>query len=154
MDLLVNNLFLKKMGVLRIIAILAISILAACRIELQQPLADRIAQAAHHQSEVNLNQIVASEWSRMFILGPYTSEDLVINEVGESWPGFRSSGIERRDDICVLVFVKDSKIVDSVVMERKRIDFSVAVRKGGYARAESRFAIAGGKALPSSQLPK
>jgi hypothetical protein len=138
----------------RIILTLAIAVLAACELTYEGSLADRIAQAARGQSEIDLTQIVRSEWTRMLIFSPYTSEDLAVSEVGESWPGFQSSGIERRDDICLLVFVNRSKVVDSATIKRSVVDFSSAAKKGGYPRADSRFVIADGKALPMPQLSK
>jgi hypothetical protein len=64
------------------------------------------------------------EWEELHIFRPYEADSAVDRRLGFSSPVPRSVGLERRDDIALLVFVKSGQVVAYVAQPRKPGDFT------------------------------
>ncbi len=111
---------------------------------LQERLATAI-QDAPAGTEIDLSGLArgagADDWDRLHIIGPYAHDDEIEAELGFAWPEARYTGIEGRDDVTLLVFVRGREVVRYVIMPRHAGDFSRADQSGGYSSEETAFTI-------------
>lgn len=115
---------------------------ASCASKPDQDLADRISSAAQtgDVSVVNVPVAAPFAWDRLFVFPPYASSAAVAKELGSPWSG--SGRIEKRDDIVLLVFVDQGRVVRFVEQPRGGGDLSDCHRLGGFARNEAVFRCA------------
>jgi hypothetical protein len=130
-------------GVLEIVTGVVIS-MASCASSPDQDLAGRISAAAQASDVgvVNVPAVAPFAWDRFFVFPPYATSSTVAKELGSSWSG--SARIEMRDDIALLVFVDQGRVVRFVEQPRRSGDFSECHRPGGFARSEAVFRCAKG----------
>ena len=93
-----------------LLAGLAGALAAACRpggdAEMARSLADA-ARAVAPGQVLSLDQAVPIAWDRVMLVGPYTPPAAVRAAAGEDLPAdVERSGIDRRDDINLLVFLR------------------------------------------------
>jgi hypothetical protein len=73
---------------------------------------------------LNMMEIISSDWDRMYVFGPYTPESKIQEVLGfELKENFR---IDERDDINLLVFVKDNNVIQLIYFPRSFGDFTSA----------------------------
>lgn len=73
---------------------------------------------------LDLSQLVRREWDRLCIVTPYSTPDRAQQITGATWSGFDRSGIQHRDDVYLLAFIRDMRVIHSALVSR-RLDFSV-----------------------------
>jgi hypothetical protein len=111
----------------------------ACTSTRDQEVSRRISAAAEASdvSVVNVPELATFAWDRLIIFPPYTSSSQIEKELGFSWS--ESDWIEKRDDVALLVFVDQGRVVRFVDHPRGRGDFSKCHRTGGFGRTEAVF---------------
>ncbi|WP_217587275.1 hypothetical protein [Lentibacillus saliphilus] len=67
------------------------------------------------EDTIDLGSMIDFEWDEAFLFTPYTPKSTIKNEVGLKDP----SGISYRDDIQLLVFVKDETPIEYVEIARE-----------------------------------
>jgi hypothetical protein len=99
----------------------------------------RISVAAETSdvSMVNVSEVAAFAWDRLFVFPPYTSSAQVEKELGFRWS--ESARIESSDSFVLLVFVDRGRVVRFIEQPRSSGDFSPCHRAGGFSRAEAVF---------------
>jgi hypothetical protein len=90
---------------------------------------------------LDMQQVIREEWDRLHVYAPYTMPAKVERDLGFSWPTARAVRIKERDDITLLVFVRDGQVVTYVAHPRHLGDFSGAGRSGGYSKEEAVFEV-------------
>ncbi|WP_078554078.1 hypothetical protein [Bacillus alkalicellulosilyticus] len=106
--------------------VLALLIFSGCGVienkTLQQQVNEKIADK--ETEEIILSQITDFSWDEAFIFAPYTSEDYMKKRIGSDYKD--KTNISYRDDINILVFVHDGKVVQYAEIERTNGDFLVS----------------------------
>jgi hypothetical protein len=74
------------------------------------------------QNEIDINALTDFTWEKAYIFTPYTTADYMKERLGFNWKN--SVGIDYRDDINLIVFVKDKKVVKYMKLPRKYGDFN------------------------------
>jgi hypothetical protein len=78
--------------------------------------------------QVKLSRITRFGWDRMFVFPPYTPTSEISKILGASVPDvIEKIGIERREDINLLVFLDGSKIVEVSPVSRSAVDIFVGL---------------------------
>lgn len=106
--------------------------------------------AAAKGDQLDLAAAVPAEWDRVYVFGPYTTDEKISYELGALWPGKPS--MESRDDVTLLVFRSGDKLAGIAEVPRGGIDLSPLAKPGGHARSESTFSI--DKASRAARLPQ
>ena len=85
----------------------------------------QIVQKIHSSknSSLLLRSLINIKWDKLYIIGPYTYDGMLNNDLRPYKDKIKSTGIDTREDITVLYFLKDSKLVAEASVERN-IDFS------------------------------
>lgn len=74
-------------------------------------------------SVLDLETITDFDWENVLILGPYSNPEMVERNLGIDLSSIMHSGIESRDDINQIVFLKKNAIVRMVEYPRYPSDF-------------------------------
>lgn len=74
------------------------------------------------QNEVDLNALTDFSWEEAYIFQPYTTPEYMTEKLGFKWNN--TIGMGYRDDINLIVFVKDKKVVKYIELPRKYGDFA------------------------------
>ncbi len=90
---------------------------------------------------IDINSLSRFQWDKLHIFTPYMSYEDIKAELGFDWPYAKMTGIEWDDGICLLVFVKDTKVVKYLVYPRHVGDFLTIGKKGGYSPEEAVFEV-------------
>ena len=69
------------------------------------------------QNEVDVNALTDFSWEKAYVFTPYTTSEYITEKWGFNWKN--STGIDYRDDINLIVFVKDKKEVKYIELSRK-----------------------------------
>jgi hypothetical protein len=77
---------------------------------------------------IELKDFIDVKWDRFYVCEPYTYIDHLDQHLMPYKDLIMDSGISTRDDICVLVFLDDKKMVARAVINRGDIDFAGACR--------------------------
>ena len=80
------------------------------------------------------------DWERMYVFGCYAPQKDVERVLGFAWPDYRKSSIGSSDAVCLVVCVKDRRVVDWYEQSR-RVEIGDLVNDQGYARSEATFNI-------------
>ena len=73
------------------------------------------------QNKVDINALTDFSWEKAYIFTPYTPKEHMTEKLGFNWKN--SIGIDYRDDINLIVFVKDKTVVKYIELPRKYGDF-------------------------------
>lgn len=87
---------------------------------------------------VNLDKVLPVAWDKVCILGPYSTSKHAQETLGFAWPVEQQSIVSTSDHIALLLFVKDSKIVELVEHPRRDGDFANLSRQC-FAREQATF---------------
>lgn len=79
---------------------------------------------ASGRSFVNLAEVLPSPWEKVCIIGPYSDKKSVAVTVGFDWPDLSQSSIETNNEIGLLLFLKDGKVVEWMEHPRRDGDFT------------------------------
>lgn len=94
-------------------------------------------------SDVDLSVIMTFTWDKLFIFGPYTSPKKIDTILGRFWLGSRFTDIEGSDQIALLMFTKNGRVIQYLKFPRNQGDFSMSANETGYTFEESRFTVDG-----------
>jgi len=75
------------------------------------------------RKSINVKNITSFAWDKAFLFGPYTSQEKINKQLGVTFKD--PSDIRKRDDIFLLVFLKDGKIVQYSEIKRQSCDFYI-----------------------------
>lgn len=95
------------------------------------------------ESVVNFHQLTNFDWDELLIISPYGLVDSLAKE-GIEADCINQTNIAQRDDICVLAFLKNKKLVNHIVYPRWPGDFSEIKGENGYkrfSRKNTRFLV-------------
>ncbi|RKD25916.1 hypothetical protein BEP19_03020 [Ammoniphilus oxalaticus] len=109
--------------------------------KLQGQLSKAIKEAQSNQDSIEFKEIADFPWDRMFIFPPYTPVETINEELGVSWSKVGSTGIQNRDDINLIVFVKDNKVVRYLEYPRGQGDFADIKKTGGFEPEAAVFQV-------------
>ena len=74
-------------------------------------------------SKININPFVDFEWDKAFLISPYTSQEEKEKKIGVSFND--PSNIYSRDDIYLLIFLHNEKIVQYAEINRQQSNISL-----------------------------
>ena len=75
------------------------------------------------KSEIKIETLTTFEWDKVFLFSPYSTQSDIEKQLGTDFKN--SSNIETRDDIYLLVFLNDDKVVEYAEIQRHGSDFSI-----------------------------
>jgi hypothetical protein len=97
---------------------------------------------------VKVRSLTNFQWDKMYVFTPYTPIAEINRTLGFEWEDAASTGIDRRDDINLIVFVNNGKVVTLIAHSRIHGEFSVGGQKNGFTPESASFEIA---EVPQSQ---
>jgi hypothetical protein len=106
-------------------------------------LRDRLVEALAKGEPVELRSVTPFAWDRVHVIPPYTQPNDIREATALEQTGAGRFGIEKRDDICLLVFVKGGKLVEAVDVPRDRADFAKLREQKGLTPAQAVFVLRG-----------
>ncbi|WP_036688762.1 hypothetical protein [Paucisalibacillus globulus] len=74
-------------------------------------------------NDISLNQMTSFDWEKAFLFTPYSTQKEIEKQLGVNFND--PSNINMRDDIYLLVFMNDDKVVQYVEVERHGADFTI-----------------------------
>lgn len=92
-------------------------------------------------ASVRLADLTTFAWEKIYIFSPYTSLEKIHQFLGFKWSVARSTGIDYRDDINLLVFVENGKVVHFIEYPRTRADFKPLENSQGLTPERAKFEI-------------
>ncbi len=72
---------------------------------------------------IDLRHVVASDWDRFCVIGPYATDKSIEERLGFHWDGLSKSTIGGNDSINLLVFIKSNSVVAFTEHPRGKGDF-------------------------------
>lgn len=108
----------------------------------------RLAGAIGRGAPVDIRTVTDFDWDRLFVFAPYTPVAEMRRCLGFEWPEAGQSGIERRDDIALLVFVRGGRVVRALEFPRRSGDFSGVPGKEGLSPQQAVFEVRRGTSGP------
>lgn len=79
------------------------------------------------KNEISVNSLTDFDWEKAFLFTPYFPETDMKEMLGTEF--FNLSCIDYRDDIYLLVFLKEGEVVQYAEMERHSTNFSLGEKK-------------------------
>jgi hypothetical protein len=76
-----------------------------------------------NKSQININSLANFEWDKGYLFPPYTAEESMEKQMGVNFKD--RSNIYSRDDIYLLVFVNNEKVIQYAEVTRNQSDFSI-----------------------------
>ncbi len=73
---------------------------------------------------VNMNELISFKWDKVYVFKPYSTPEMINQELGFSWKDVLETGISENDSYCLLVFVKGGKVNKYLKWPRNQGDFS------------------------------
>ena len=112
------------------------------QIGLAGQIADGIETAVStNTTQINMTELTDFAWDSVYIFAPYTTAEQINQTLGFTWPEAASSAIINQDDITLLVFVENGRVVDHVEFSRGQGDFSSAASPEPYTPDRAVFVI-------------
>ena len=75
------------------------------------------------KNEIKIETLTTFDWDNAFLFTPYSTQSEIEDQLGTAFNN--SSNIETRDDIYLLVFQNDDKVVEYAEIQRQGSDFSI-----------------------------
>lgn len=88
---------------------------------------------------ISLNDVTDFNWNKLIIISPYMDYERFLKNRKLEYKQINSP-IQVEDDICLLIFYKDNKMLDYVNYKRNKGDFSFNKKKE-YSNREAVFSI-------------
>jgi hypothetical protein len=105
-------------------------------------IADGIETAVStNATQINLADLTDFAWDNLYIFAPYTTPEQINVALGFTWPDAESSDIAMHDDITLLVFVENGRVVDHVEFPRAQGDFAAAAAAQPYPPEQAVFVL-------------
>ncbi|MFB1051987.1 hypothetical protein [Paraliobacillus sp. JSM ZJ581] len=80
-----------------------------------------------NNSEISLTTMTSFDWEKAFLFTPYSTQEGIEEQLGVKFND--PSDIDYRDDIYLLVFINDNKVVQYVEVERHGADFTIGEKE-------------------------
>jgi hypothetical protein len=80
-----------------------------------------------NNTEIHINSVTNFNWDKAFLFEPYSGQEILTKEIGVNYKD--SSNIAMRDDIYLLVFLNESKVVHYAEIKRQGCSFSIGENK-------------------------
>lgn len=111
--------------------------------DLESKLAAEIKQKLDNKNTdpISIKALTDFDWDKLFIFNPYTPNAVLENALGEESQKLKKVEMYSREDINLLVFVNDSKIVSFIEFPRLSGDFDKVYRKEGFTPDNSNFIV-------------
>jgi uncharacterized protein YxeA len=77
----------------------------------------------NNNNDISLTQMTSFDWEKAFLFSPYSTQGEIEKQLGVNFND--PSNINMRDDIYLLVFINDDKVVQYVEVERQGADFTI-----------------------------
>ncbi|SES44993.1 hypothetical protein [Psychrobacillus sp. OK032] len=74
-------------------------------------------------SEININDLTNFDWDKAFLFAPYTTQESLEEQLRVNFKD--PSKLDIRDDIYLLVFLNNNKVVHYTEINRQQSDFSL-----------------------------
>ncbi|UZR94837.1 hypothetical protein [Chondrinema litorale] len=74
--------------------------------------------------EVHLSEIAQFNWDTVYIAHPYSNLDKIEKELDINLNEVQFTQIDQRDDVCLLLFIDDKKLIKPILVPRHIFDFS------------------------------
>ena len=100
-----------------------------------------VALAAARGEPADFARVDRFVWDTMYVFGPYTPPDTVEAALGFTWSDPDKVAIEQRDDINLVIFTRGRAVVDSLELERRKIDFDLAAGHQAFMPQSARFQV-------------
>ncbi len=79
------------------------------------------------QNQLKIESITHFDWDQLLLFPPYTPVSVIAKAIGTPiTPAIADTGIDARDDINVMVFVKNKTVIKVCIIPRNVVDFNVA----------------------------
>ncbi|PGZ97836.1 hypothetical protein COE51_13305 [Bacillus pseudomycoides] len=75
------------------------------------------------ESEIDISSLAKFTWDKAFIFPPYTTQESIDEQLGVHYKDL--SNIDMRDDIYLLVFLNEGKVIQYAEINRQQSDFSI-----------------------------
>ena len=96
-----------------------VSLLAGCNHAATQPRDALTDQLESSVETITLADIGPSDWERLCVLAPYSTNESAIAQLGFDWDAEGYTGIEQRDDVYILIFADQENVISHVEMPRQ-----------------------------------
>lgn len=111
------------------VIIFQLTILTACNgTQHNTQLEKKLSSLAEHNNSIDINSYTQFKWGRAFLFEPYTTQENINKELGFKFKD--PSDIIGRDDIYLLVFVKDKQVIQYAELpsfkSKQSIDYSIS----------------------------
>lgn len=90
------------------------------------------------RTTMRISELTQFQWQKLYIFGPYTSNEEIAKTLGFEWSEVSSTNIDYDESINLLIFVADTKVVHSLELPRSCGDFQ---RNVSYTPEEANFII-------------
>nr|WP_244516684.1 hypothetical protein [Alkalicoccus daliensis] len=77
-------------------------------------------------SELSLSKVTEFSWEKAWLIEPYTTQESINDQLGTFYED--PSNIEQRDDIYLLVFMNDTKVVSYAEIERQQCSLNIGAQ--------------------------
>jgi hypothetical protein len=91
--------------------------------------------------EIRFKDLTDFEWDKVYIFPPYTSHQSIDDDLGFVWEPARSIRMDLRDDVNLIVFTNDGKVVFYVKHPRGLGDLDGNYKRKGYVPDEAIFTV-------------
>lgn len=121
-----RGLNLKKLTVF----IVSLLLLVGCnQTNYNQKLEESIQSAVNKENtqELDLKSLTDFDWDKAFLFPPYTVQETIDEQLGTKFKD--PSNMDKRDDIFLLVFMKDNKVVQYTEISRESADVTIGKRQ-------------------------
>ncbi|MGG2028013.1 hypothetical protein AB1282_20135 [Gottfriedia sp. S16(2024)] len=79
------------------------------------------------KSEIDISSLAKFTWEKAFIFLPYTTQESIDKQLEVHFKDL--SNIDMRDDIYLLVFLNEGKVIQYAEINRQQSDFSIGEKK-------------------------
>ncbi|MGG3450488.1 hypothetical protein ABER98_11485 [Domibacillus aminovorans] len=85
--------------------------------------ANMITSMKNNPSQVDFNKVTNFKWDKMYTFTPYTPDKEITKQLGFKWKYSNETNIDYLDDINLLVFVNDDRVIQYLELSREYGDF-------------------------------
>lgn len=114
---------------------------------------ERVAMAVQRAGEtrkpLKLSESADFAWDKVHVFAPYTPSEAIQKDLGFAWAEAGRTGIDSRDDITLLVFVKNKRVVRTLAFPRNRGDWAMIENHAGFTPAQAVFKVTAEEAQPA-----
>ena len=78
-------------------------------------------------SEIHIKSLTDFDWEKAYLITPYSDQKSIEKQIGVSFKD--KSNMNMRDDIYLIVFIQDDKVIQYAELKRQGADFSVGEKE-------------------------